>query len=131
MSDSEFSNDFINTFDKASVKYENFLIMGDINYDMLVAEKSKTMREICDVCDLSNIVKGPTCFTKTTLPSLNDLILTNRANFCMNTLNFNCGLSDVHNIISVQIKGSLPSKNKEFRKYKSLKFLNKKLLLKT
>jgi hypothetical protein len=37
-------------------------------------------------------------------PTLNDVILTNSPNNCMNVLNFNCGISDVHNLISVQIK---------------------------
>lgn len=39
----------------------------------------------------------------------------------MNTGNFNCGLSDVHNIISVQIKGNVPSVKREYNNYRSFK----------
>ena len=52
----------------------------------------------------AGLVIGPTCFTKIADPTLNDVILTNSPNNCMNVLNFNCGISDVHNLISVQIK---------------------------
>lgn len=76
MSDSEFSKDSICTFDKASTKYENCLLLGDINYDMLNENKNKVMKEVCDIFDLTNLVNGPTCFTKGASPSLNDLILT-------------------------------------------------------
>jgi hypothetical protein len=50
------------------------------------------------------MVVDPTCFTKGASPSLNDVILTNKSNYYMNTNNYNCGISDVHNIISIQIK---------------------------
>jgi hypothetical protein len=46
-------------------------------------------------------------------PSLNDVILTNKPNYCMNTNNYNCGISDVHNIIAIQMKGNMPSNKKE------------------
>ena len=54
------------------------------------------------------MVVDPTCFTKGASPSLNDVILyTNKPNYCMNTNNYNCGISDVHNIISIQMKGTV------------------------
>jgi hypothetical protein len=33
--DNNFNKDFIDTFDKISTLYDNVLILGDINYDML------------------------------------------------------------------------------------------------
>ena len=41
------------------------------------------------------MVVDPTCLTKGASPSLNDVILTNKPNYCMNTNNYNCGISDV------------------------------------
>jgi hypothetical protein len=35
--------DYTKTFDKTSTEYENFLILGDLNYDMLVNEKCTAM----------------------------------------------------------------------------------------
>jgi hypothetical protein len=68
---------------------------------MLVNEKCTALKEVCDIFDLTNMVVDPTCFTKGASPSLNDVILTNKPNYCMNTNNYNCGISDVHNIISI------------------------------
>jgi hypothetical protein len=108
LSDSEFTKDYTKTFDKTTTKYENFLILGDLNYDMLVNEKCTALKEVCDIFYLTNMVVDPTCFTKGASPSLNDVILyTNKPNYCMNTNNYNCGISDVHNIISIQMKGTV------------------------
>ena len=75
---------------------------------MLVNEKCTALKEVCDIFDLTNMVVDPTCFTKGASPSLNDVILyTNKPNYCMNTNNYNCGISDVHNIISIQMKGTV------------------------
>jgi hypothetical protein len=35
INDNNFNKDFIDTFDKISTLYDNVLILGDINYDML------------------------------------------------------------------------------------------------
>lgn len=103
MSDKEFSNDFIQTFDQLSGKYDNNLILGDLNYNMLLDNsKSTPLNNVCDIFDFSNLIKKATCFTKDALPTLIDVILTNKPNKCQNATNFNCGLSDYHNLISVQ-----------------------------
>jgi hypothetical protein len=88
---------------------------------MLVNEKCTALKEVCDIFDLTNMVVDPTCFTKGASPSLNDVILTNKPNYCMNTNNYNCGISDVHNIISIQMKGNLPSNKKEIKCFRSFK----------
>ena len=44
------------------IKYcQNLIVIGDLNYDMLCTEKSQTLDELCDLFDLTNIIKGPTC----------------------------------------------------------------------
>jgi exonuclease III len=72
MSDKEFSNDFIQTFDQLSVKYDNILILGDLNYNMLLDNsKSTPSNNVCDIFDFSNLIKKKsnmlykTCFTNT------------------------------------------------------------------
>ncbi|CAG2251654.1 unnamed protein product [Mytilus edulis] len=121
MSNSEFIKDFIDTFDKASTKYDYILMLGDLNYDMLVNEKSNTLKDAWDVCDLTNLVHEPTCHTKGNNPSLIDVVLTNKSSLCMNIRNFNTGISDVHNMISVQIKGQISNKTTDL-KYNSAAF---------
>jgi hypothetical protein len=39
LSESEFTKGYTKTFDKTTTKNENFLILGDLSYDMLVNEK--------------------------------------------------------------------------------------------
>ncbi|CAG2237113.1 unnamed protein product [Mytilus edulis] len=101
ISDNDFINDFTKTHDKISVKYDNMIFLGDLNYNLLSIDKCTPLSTVCDICGIENIVKGATCFTKDAKPTLNDVILTNKKNMLQNTTNFNCGLSDVHNIIAI------------------------------
>ena len=57
-----------------------------------------------DIFDLSNTVEEPTCFTLGNKPSLVDVILTCSSNCIGKTPNFNCELSNVHNIIAFHLK---------------------------
>jgi hypothetical protein len=120
----EFSNDFIQTFDQLSVKYDNILIRGDLNYNMLLDNsKSTPLNNVCDIFDFSNLIKKATCFTIDALPTLIDVILSNKPNKCQNATHFNCGLSDYHNLISesVQLKGEIPKLKKDYVTYRSFK----------
>ena len=83
------------------------MFIGDLDNDMLVPAKSTPLQNVCDIFDLTNLVKSATCYTKISNPSLNDVILTNMPNNCMNVTNFNCGISDLHNLIALEIKGSI------------------------
>ena len=109
MSDSDFNQDFVKSYDQMSVKYDNLLILGDLNYELSSDQKSVLLINVCDICDLESIVKYATCFTRGADPTLIDVILTNRKSLSQNVMNFGCGLSDVHNLIAVQIKGNIPS----------------------
>jgi hypothetical protein len=57
MKDDKFIEDFTNTFDKASLDYENVLVLGDLNYNMQDREKSSPLQSVCDLFDYSNLVK--------------------------------------------------------------------------
>ncbi|VDI10785.1 Hypothetical predicted protein [Mytilus galloprovincialis] len=129
ISDNDFINDFTKTHDKISVKYDNMIFLGDLNYNLLSIDKCTPLSTVCDICGIENIVKGATCFTKDAKPTLNDVILTNKKNMLQNTTNFNCGLSDVHNIIAVQLKSDVPSIKKPLKKYRSYKQLDEEKFL--
>jgi hypothetical protein len=49
------------------------MFIGDLNYDMLVSDKSSPLQNVCDIFDLINLVKSHTCHTKNSNPSLNDV----------------------------------------------------------
>jgi hypothetical protein len=48
----------------------------------------------------------------------------------MNVTNFNCGISDVHNLIAVQIKGSIIQRKNELKSYRSFKHFSEQEFLK-
>lgn len=54
-------------------------------------------------------------------PTLIDVILTNRPEYYQNITNFCCGLSDVHNLISFQLKGHIPKFKRDLIQYRSFK----------
>ena len=60
-------------------KYENIVIMGDINIDTDndKAAGLNKMSEFCDIFDLDNLIRGNTCVTVGHASSI-DAILTNK-----------------------------------------------------
>ena len=80
MSDELFEQDCTLGLDKISEKYERFILLGDLNFNMLNGPKSEKLKGVCDIFFyLSNIVKDTTCFTSRNKPSLLDVILVNHA----------------------------------------------------
>jgi hypothetical protein len=88
MSYSDFNQDFVKSYDQMSVKYDNLLILGDLNYDLLSDQKRIPLTNVCDICDQENIVKCATCFTRGADPTLFDVILTNRKSLLQNGVLF-------------------------------------------
>ena len=78
---------------------------------MLCTEKSQTLDDSCDLFDLTNIIKEPTCFKKDCNPSLVDIILTNKCKSSFKSLNFNTGVSDCHHLTKVIIFSIRITKN--------------------
>ena len=52
------------------------------------------------------------------------------SNNCMNVTNFNCGIDDVHNLIALQIKGSIKQRKNELKSYKSFKHFSEQEFIK-
>ncbi|VDI71288.1 Hypothetical predicted protein, partial [Mytilus galloprovincialis] len=121
MTGNTFSESFSKNLDKITVKYDNYIVLGDLNFDMLISDKCQPLSDICDIFDLDQLVKEPTCFKKDCRPSLVDVILTNKKSSCFKTLNFPTGISDCHNFISTTVKGQLPQQQNEKIIYRSYK----------
>ena len=106
------------------LKGDNIIIMGDINidiYDQSDAGYNK-LKHLCDVYNLSNLIKGKTCFMKDHQSSI-DVILTNKPKSFQHTTVFESGLSDYHLMISTSLKVKLvrlKSKVITYRCYKNL-----------
>ena len=50
-------------------KYDNFLMLGEFNSEM----SEYAMEEFCDIYNMTNLIKEPTCFKNPLNPSTNDL----------------------------------------------------------
>ena len=72
-----FKTDFSNTCENLLSRYDNLFIVGDLNYDRLNNDKSSNLVDVCDIYDIRNHIRAPTCFMGTSKPSLLDVILTN------------------------------------------------------
>jgi hypothetical protein len=103
--------------DKGIKYYANLIVIGDLNFDILCTEKSQTLNDLCDLFDLTNIIKEPTCFKKDCNSSLVDVILTNTSKSCFKSLNFNTGVSDYHHLM----KGNIPICENIKQPYRSFK----------
>ena len=123
MTDDMFENDCSLTLDKISSKYDNYILLGDLNFDMLCEQKCSSLMNMCDIFDLKNLIKKPTCYTSNSNPSLVDVILTNSDTVSKigGTCNFSSGLSDVHNVIACQLKFEIPENKSRWCNYRSFK----------
>ena len=121
MDNTLFTNLFTKGMDLITTKFDNLLVLGDLNYDLLDRTKGSTLLDMCDIFDFKSIIKSATCFMKNCQPSLVDVILTNQPRLCFGALNFGCGISDWHNMIGVAVRGTAVRDQKQKTKYRSFK----------
>ena len=74
-------------------KYENIILMGDYNAEIINA----SMQELYF---LENMVKKPTCFKNPAKPTCIDLIITNKPGMFQNAKTYETGLSDFHKLVA-------------------------------
>ena len=82
VSENIFTSDFIKRLDQVTCNYDNFMVLVDLHFDYLHEEKGNALKNVCDIFDLTNLIKNSTCFCKDANPSLVDVILTNRPTSC-------------------------------------------------
>ena len=118
-----FFNEISITLNQITNKYENFIIMGDLNID--TADKTKDtcnyLSDLCDTFSLTNIINGKTCFKAQKGTSI-DVLLTNRPRSFHKTGIFETGFSDHHKLILSVFRSyfiRIPPKTIEYRNYKN------------
>ena len=105
-------------------KYENILIIGDlnINFDNLkIGDTHSHMSDLCDTFSLSNLVNGVTCVKPQNSTSI-DVMLTNRPRSFHNTSLIETDLSDCHKMTISAFRAFFkrhPAKAIEYRNYKT------------
>ena len=111
------------SLDFFSSKFDNFMLIGDLNCET----DDNTLIDLMDSYNLVNLVKDPTCY-KSSRPRCIDLILTNRKHSCTNTSTFETGLSDFHKMIITVLKGGFLKRGpriieyRDYSKYNTLDF---------
>jgi hypothetical protein len=114
---------------KAICKYEDVIIMGDYNANMLKENtESREVKEFSNNFDLSNIIKKPNFF-KEIDGSLIDLILTNRPRSFLGQNIIDTGISDFHRLIYGVLPGTLAKFKKKVIKYRSFRKFNEEAYL--
>ena len=83
-------------------------------------DKYNTVKDICDVYGLTNLIKTPTCH-KGPVSTLINVILVSNPKRYIDTLNANFGLSDHHNIIGAATRRFAPSLKPHRIYYRSYK----------
>ena len=108
--------------DKVLANYDNFLVLGDLNSQM-----SEThMKDFCDLYNLENLIKEPTCYKNPKNPSSIDLMLTNRKNSFCNSMAIETGLSDCHKMTVTVLKMYIRKKEPRCIKYRCYKNYNER-----
>ena len=81
-------------------KYDNIIVMGDLNIDISNKRKDNhnSLSDLCDTFSLQNIITSRTCHKSNAGTSI-DIMLTNRSRSVHKTSIFETGISDHHKLI--------------------------------
>ena len=71
--------------------------MGDLN----VEGHNGVFKELCDLCNLKNLIKVPTCFKNPDIPTSKGVILTTSYRSFHNSCAIETGLSDFHKMVVI------------------------------
>ena len=106
--------------DKILQMSSDFILIGDMN---CCPNKSAIISDVCELFDLQNLIKEPTCHKGPT-PTILDVILVSNPRRYGGTLNCPCPLSDFHNVIAAATKRFAPSQQPRQISYRSYKNFN-------
>ena len=98
--DYEFEKVFVETCNLLQIESNHLLLIGDMNFNMVVENK---LSELCRLYDLKSLVKGPMCYKDET-PSAVDVIISNEPLRFQSSINVTCAISDFHNLTCVATK---------------------------
>ena len=126
LSDLCFVDEFSTLLDKVFSLSDNVVVLGDLNFDMLemTSKNPKPLSDICDIYDLTNLVKETTCHSQGN-SSLVDVILTNRSKSFLHTTVIHNSISDVHSMVTTKLKCSIPNRKPRSIRYRCTKNFNK------
>ena len=89
-----------NNIDPLLANFENFFLMGDLN----VESYNGFLKEFCDLYNLKNLIKVPTCFKNPDFPTSIDIMLSTSYISFHNSCATETGLSDFHKMLATVMK---------------------------
>ena len=95
---------FEETCEQMSEMYENIIIIGDLNFNML---QDNVLSTIMPPFNLTNVINQVTCF-KSSQPTLIDVMLVNKRRKILKSFSENTGISDFHNLIGGILRAHKP-----------------------
>ena len=110
--------------DELNSKYDNILIIGDLNTEMNEPSLNETF---CQTYNLESIVNEPTCLKNPKNPSCIDLMLTNKQRF-LKGKTVEAGLFDFHKMVFSVFKTSFKKQNPaivtycDYKRFDNVKF---------
>ena len=117
---SYFLNNISKELDKFLPSYENLLLLGDFNSSI----SEKEMKDFCDMYNLENLIKEPTCYKNAMNPSSIDVMLTNRKDSFQNSMTIETGLSDHHKMTITVLKRYFKKNDPIAINYRNYKHFN-------
>ena len=103
--------------DLYSTTYENILILGDFK----VGIEEQHLKAFRDNCNLTSLMKQPTCYKNPSNPTCIDLVLSNTPRSFQSTCVTETGLSDFHLMTLTVMKKSFRKFNPRLINYRSYK----------
>ena len=105
MKPTDFSQYFEEMCEEIFNQYENVIIIGDLNFNML---NTNTLSQICPTFNLTNLIKDPTCY-KSSEPTLIDVMLVSKRRKYIKGFSLDTGISDFHNLIGGVLRLDAPA----------------------
>ena len=121
-----FKKCFTDVIDGLLAKYDDLVFIFDGN---LCPTKSSTIQDLCDMYDLSNLIKEPTCHKGPVSTLLDVLLVTNPKRY-IKALNEEFCLSDFHNVVGAATRRYAPARKpyqihyRSFKKFDDTNFKN-------
>ena len=95
-------------------KLRKLLFMGDLN----VEGHNGFLKEFCDLYNLKNLIKVPTCFKNPDFPTSIDVMFTTSYRSFHNSCAIETGLSDFHKMIVTVMKTNFQKKEPKKNQYR-------------
>ena len=105
----------------------DIFLLGDFNSEL----SESCLNDFCDICNLKNLIKDPTCYKNHGNPSCIDIFLTNRPRTfqCTTTIAIFQGISDFHKLMVTVLKTFYKNKRPKIIHYRNYENYRQQQLL--